>query len=47
MKTVLYRKKSNNSYNDMENINEKRTNNVIIYKLDKILKTLEYLLNKD
>ena len=45
MKTVLYRKKSNNSYNDMENINEKRTNNVIIYKLDKILKTLEYLLN--
>ena len=47
MKTVLYRKKSNNSYNDMENINEKRTNNVIIYKLDKVLKTLEYLLNKD
>ena len=47
MKTVLYRKKSNNSYNDMENINEKRTNNVIIYKFDKILKTLEYLLNKD
>jgi len=47
MPVEFYRKKRNNKFPVMENINTEETkyNNIIIYKLDKIIKLLEQVFS--
>tara|TARA_R100000152_G_C6558063_1_gene29965 strand:+ start:208 stop:369 length:162 start_codon:yes stop_codon:yes gene_type:complete len=51
-RTILYTRKSSNNYSEMENVNDspsmnqEKINNIVLYKLNKIINILEGHLGK-